>query len=105
VLDKLKSIAKDAVWLSIGTVATVGYVSYKAGKSIVNDVPEMMEFAQDTYSQVKSVITKKSKGMPFAGDYDNYSDYCNAVKDAGFTMKDAGDYEKDKEHFMHRTAT
>ena len=57
-LDKLKSIVKDAMWLSIGTVATVGYISYKAGKSIVDDVPAMMEFAQDTYSQVKGVLSK-----------------------------------------------
>mgnify|MGYP001574305592 FL=1 len=66
-LDKLKSIAKDAMWLSIGTVATVGYISYKAGKSIVDDVPEMMEFAQDTYSQVKDVLSK-SKSEPVADD-------------------------------------
>ena len=72
-LDKLKSIAKDAMWLSIGTVATVGYVSYKAGKSIVDDVPEMMEFAQDTYSQVKSVITKdKSDNSEYNLDVDHH---------------------------------
>ena len=69
-LDKLKSIAKDAMWLSIGTVATVGYVSYKAGKSIVDDVPEMMEFAQDTYSQVKDVLSK-SKSELVADDIDD----------------------------------
>tara|TARA_R110000787_G_scaffold32181_8_gene85074 strand:+ start:324 stop:560 length:237 start_codon:yes stop_codon:yes gene_type:complete len=66
-LDKLKSIAKDAMWLSIGTVATVGYISYKAGKSIVDDVPEMMDFAQDTYSQVKDVLSK-SKSEPVVDD-------------------------------------
>jgi hypothetical protein len=69
-LDKLKSIAKDAMWLGIGTVATVGYISYKAGKSIVDDVPEMMEFAQDTYSQVKDVLSK-SKSEPVADDIDD----------------------------------
>jgi len=66
-LDKLKSIAKNAMWLSIGTVATVGYISYKAGKSIVDDVPEMMDFAQDTYSQVKDVLSK-SKSEPVVDD-------------------------------------
>ena len=73
-LDKLKSIAKDAMWLSIGTVATVGYVSYKAGKSIVDDVPEMMEFAQDTYSQVKDVLSKDDARPKRDTDYDMMKD-------------------------------
>lgn len=57
-LQTLKSILKDVMWLSIGTVATLGYVSYKAGKRVVDDVPEMMDFAQDTYGQVKDVLSK-----------------------------------------------
>ena len=60
-LQTLKSILKDAMWLSIGTVATLGYVSYKAGKRVVDDVPEMMDFAQDTYGQVKDVLSKDAE--------------------------------------------
>ena len=88
-LDKLKSIAKDAMWLGIGTVATLGYVSYKAGKSIVDDVPEMMEFAQDTYSQVKDVLSKSTAkpDVPNAQDYESYREFEDAYKDAGFTVK------------------
>ena len=80
-LDKLKSIAKDAMWLGIGTVATVGYISYKAGKSIVDDVPEMMEFAQDTYSQVKNVLSKDDARPKRDTDYDMMKD---DLKDSTF---------------------
>ena len=72
--NKFKSIAKDAMWLSIGTVATVGYISYKAGKKIVDDVPEMMEFAQDTYSQVKDVLSKDDKSYTADQMADTYTD-------------------------------
>ena len=87
-LDKLKSIAKDTAWLTIGATAAVVYITYKAVDNMVKDVPEMMDFAQDTYSQVKDVITKNSKGMPFAGDYDTYQDYVDAVKNAGYTINE-----------------
>ena len=88
-LDKLKSIAKDAMWLGIGTVATVVYVSYKDGKSIVDDVPEMMEFAQDTYSQGKDVLSKSTSmpDVPNPEDYKSYQEFEDAYKDAGFTVK------------------
>tara|TARA_R110001599_G_scaffold43811_1_gene130970 strand:+ start:52 stop:345 length:294 start_codon:yes stop_codon:yes gene_type:complete len=59
--NKIKSIARDAIWLTIGTIATLCYVSYKAGKSIKDDVPEMMDFAQDTYGQVKNVLSKNDE--------------------------------------------
>ena len=72
--NKFKSVAKDAMWLSIGTVATVGYISYKAGKKIVDDVPEMMEFAQDTYSQVKDVLSKDDKSYTADQMADTYTD-------------------------------
>ena len=87
--NKFKSVAKDAMWLSIGTVATVGYISYKAGKKIVDDVPEMMEFAQDTYSQVKDVLSKSTSmpDRPNPKDYKSYQEFEGAYKDAGYTVK------------------
>ena len=57
-LDKLKSIAKDTAWLTIGATASVVYITYKAVDNMLKHVPEMMDFAQDTYSQVKSVLSK-----------------------------------------------
>jgi len=70
-LQTLKSILKDVMWLSIGTVATLGYVSYKAGKRVVDDVPEMMDFAQDTYGQVKDVLSKDAECTePFHDHHD-----------------------------------
>tara|TARA_R100000458_G_scaffold55356_1_gene59240 strand:- start:1080 stop:1394 length:315 start_codon:yes stop_codon:yes gene_type:complete len=70
-LQTLKSVLKDAMWLSIGTVATLGYVSYKAGKRVVDDVPEMMDFAKDTYGQVKDVLSKDAECTePLHGHHD-----------------------------------
>ena len=63
-LDKLKSIAKDTAWLTIGATASVVYITYKAVDNMVKDVPEMMDFAQDTYSQAKVVITKVRNEPP-----------------------------------------
>ena len=56
----IKSVMKDAMYIAIGTVATVGYVSYKAGKYVVNNIPEDKKFIKDTYCQVKDVINKKA---------------------------------------------
>jgi len=55
----LKSIVKDTMYIALGAVATVGYVSYKAGKYVVDSIPEDKEFIKDTYNQVKSVIKSK----------------------------------------------
>lgn len=55
----VKSIIKDAMYIVVGTVATVGYVSYKAGKYVVDSIPEDKKFIKDTYSQVKDVINKE----------------------------------------------
>ena len=63
-LNKLKSIAKDTAWLTIGATASVVYITYKAVDRVVKDVPEMMNFAQDTYSQAKVVITKVRNEPP-----------------------------------------
>ena len=63
-LNKLKSIAKDTAWLTIGATASVVYITYKAVDRVVRDVPEMMNFAQDTYSQAKVVITKVRNEPP-----------------------------------------
>ena len=63
-LNKLKSIAKDTAWLTIGATASVVYITYKAVDRVVRDVPEMMDFAQDTYSQAKVVITKVRNEPP-----------------------------------------
>ena len=86
-LDKFKSITKDVAWFTIGATASVVYITYKAGKSIVDDIPEMMDFAQDTYSQVKDVLSKSTKSaMPKAEDYKSYQEFEDAVRDAGYTV-------------------
>jgi hypothetical protein len=88
-LNKLKSIVRDAMWLGIGTVAILGYVSYRAGKSIVADVPDMMDFSRDTYNQVKAVLSKSTAkpDVPNAKDYESYQEFEDAYRDAGFTAK------------------
>mgnify|MGYP005818027859 CR=1 FL=1 len=83
--NKIKSIARDAIWLTIGTIATLCYVSYKAGKSIKDDVPEMMDFAKDTYGQVKDVLSKSATdaNAPKAEDFESYEEFERAVVDSG----------------------
>ena len=83
---KIKTIAGNVAWFTIGTVATVGYVSYKAGKSIVDDVPEMMKFAKDTYSQVKDVLAKPKSDVPKAENFDHFEDFANAVSNSDATI-------------------
>jgi|TARA_R100001463_G_scaffold2994_2_gene12447 hypothetical protein len=53
-----KTLVKDTLYIALGAVATVGYVSYKAGKYVVDTLPEDKEFIKDTYNQVKGVIKK-----------------------------------------------
>ena len=87
-LNKFKSIAKDVTWFTIGATATVVYITYKAGKSIVDDVPEMMDFAKDTCDQVKKVLSKSTTQptMPKAEDYETYQEFEDAIRDAGFKV-------------------
>ena len=53
-----KTLVKDTLYIALGAVATVGYVSYKAGKYVVDTLPEDKKFIKDTYNPVKGVIKK-----------------------------------------------
>jgi len=103
-LQTLKSILKDAMWLFIGTVATLGYVSYKAGKRVVDDVPEMMDFAQDTYGQVKDVLSKDAECTePFHDHHDGCPECHELSSERGFKDTCASCFVKIRDIAMFRS--
>ena len=49
---------KDILYIVLGAIGAIVYVSYKTGRHIVDSIPEDKKFIKDTYSQVKAVIKK-----------------------------------------------